>query len=288
MTAEQSSDQQAAWSDSNEPEQILTEAGVCPDEDVDLALTALALAALDRPRVSLDRYRRHLQELADDIARRAGGAVSAEDRAAVLGEVLGNDYGYEGDLATYDDLQNANLMRVIDRRRGLPVALGILYIHGARAQGWPMVGINFPGHFLLRMECKGERVILDPFEPGRRLEANDLRELFKRLAGEDAELETRFFDAVGNREILLRLQNNIKSRALRSGDVVRAAAALKSMIRIAPDHVNAWYELGLLEAQADNLRAAITALETFLSKSAHDAARHHAATLIQELHAKLN
>ena len=65
-------------------------------------------------------------------------------------------------------------------------------------------------------------------------------------------------------------------------------AALKSMIRITPDHVNAWYELGLLEAQADNLRAAITALETFLSKSAHDAARHHAATLIQELHAKLN
>ena len=202
--------------------------------------------------------------------------------------MLGNDYGYEGDLATYDELQNANLMRVIDRRRGLPVALGILYIHGARAQGWPMVGINFPGHFLLRMECDGERVILDPFKPGRRLEANDVRELFKRLAGEDAELETRFFDAITNREILLRLQNNIKSRALRSGDVVRAAAALKSMLRIAPDHVNAWYELGLLEAQTDNLRAAIMALETFLSKSVHDAARHHAATLIQGLYSKLN
>jgi len=269
-------------------EQILAATNLCSDEDIDLALTALALAALERPRVSLDRYCRHLQDLADKIACRSGGAVSAKDRAAVLWEVLGNDYGYEGDLATYDDLQNANLMRVIDRRRGLPVALGILYIHGARAQGWPMVGINFPGHFLLRMECDGERVILDPFKPGRRLEANDVRELFKRLAGEDAELETRFFDAITNREILLRLQNNIKSRALRSGDVVRAAAALKSMLRIAPDHVNAWYELGLLEAQTDNLRAAIMALETFLSKSAHDAARHHAATLIQGLHAKLN
>ena len=288
MTAEQSGDLQAMGLESNKTEQILTATGLCLDEDIDLALTALALAALDRPRVSLDRYCRHLQDMADDIACRSGGAVGAEDRASVLWEVLGNDYGYEGDLATYDDLQNANLMRVIDRRRGLPVALGILYIHGARAQGWPMVGINFPGHFLLRMECDGERVILDPFEPGRRLEANDVRELFKRLAGKDAELETRFFDAVSNREILLRLQNNIKSRALRSSDVVRAAAALKSMLRIAPDHVSAWYELGLLEAQTDNLRAAITALETFLSKSAHNTARHHAATLIQGLHAKLN
>lgn len=271
-----------------EPERILTTAGVGADEDVDLALTALALAALDRPRVSLERYRGHLDDLVNDTARRAGPELDAEGRAAVLAEVLNTEYGYEGDQATYDDLQNANLMRVIDRRRGLPVALGILYIHVARAQGWPMVGINFPGHFLLRMEGNRDRVVMDPFQPHRPLEANDLRDLFKRLAGEDSELDSRFFEPVGNREILLRLQNNIKSRAIRSGDVMRAAGALKSMIRVAPGHVNAWYELGLLEAQADNLRAAITALETFLDKSAHDGAKHHAATLIQELRAKLN
>ena len=288
MTVDKQRQNRGARLTSNEPEQILTEAGVCADRDVDIALTALALAAIDRPRVSLDRYRRHLDDLADETARLAIAADDAVSRASVLADVLGNAYGYEGDRATYDDLQNANLMRVIDRRRGLPVALGILYMHAARAQGWSMVGINFPGHFLLRMESHGDRVILDPFEPARRLEATDLRKLFKRLAGEDAELETRFFDAVGNREILLRLQNNIKSRALRSGDVVRAAAALKSMIRIAPEHINAWYELGLLEAQADNLRAAITALEMFLNKSDHDAAKHHAAMLIQELRTKLN
>ena len=288
MTVDQQHQNRAARLNSNEPEQILTKAGVCADQDVDIALTALALAAIDRPRVSLDRYRRHLEDLAKDTARLAVAADDVVSRVSVLADVLGNTYGYEGDRATYDDLQNANLMRVIDRRRGLPVALGILYMHAARAQGWSMAGINFPGHFLLRMESDGDRVILDPFEPARRLEANDLRKLFKRLAGEDAELETRFFDAVGNREILLRLQNNIKSRALRSGDVVRAAATLKTMIRIAPEHINAWYELGLLEAQADNLRAAITALEMFLNKSDHDAAKHHAAKLIQELRTKLN
>ncbi len=272
----------------NKTDKILSDAGLCSDQDIDLALTALALAALDRPCISLERYCRHLQDLADDIACRSVGVVSVKGRASILGEVLGNDYGYEGDLATYDDLQNANLMRVIDRRRGLPVTLGILYIHGARAQGWPMVGINFPGHFLLRMECNSERVILDPFQPERCLEANDVRKLFKSLAGEDAELKTQFFDAVSNREILLRLQNNIKLRALRSSDMARAVTALKSMIRIAPDHVNAWYELGLLEAQADNFRAAIAALETFLRKSSHAAAKHHAASLIQGLNAKLN
>ena len=274
--------------DPNEAERILTEAESGPDRAIDLALTALALAALDRPRVSLDRYRRHLDDLASDTARHAREADDADARAAVLAGVLGREYGYEGDLATYDDPQNANLMRVIDRRRGLPVALGILYIHAGRAQGWPVVGINFPGHFLLRVEGVGGRAVLDPFAPERRPGANDLRELFKRLAGEDAELEARFFDAVGDRDILLRLQNNIKSRALGSGDVVRAATVARSMVRVAPEHANAWYELGLLEARADNLRSAVAALGTFLEKSAHDAARHHAATLIQELRARLN
>ena len=288
MTKSDPDDERPPPAHSHDAEEILTAAGVRPESDIDLATTALALAALDRPRVSLGRYQGHLDDLANDTARRAGHARDAEDRTTVLAEVLAGEYGYEGDLATYDDLQNANLMRVIDRRRGLPVALGILYIHAARAQGWPMVGINFPGHFLLRMDGDGEPVIVDPFDPGRRLESNDLRVLFKRLAGDDAELDTRFFEPIGNREILLRLQNNIKSRAIRAGDTGRAANTLKSMIRVAPDHVNSWYELGLLEAQSDNLLAAITALETFLDRSHQDAAKHQAATLIQELRTKLN
>src|SRR3546814_5238706 len=96
------------------------------------------LAALNRPQLGLERYRHHLSLLTRDIAElagRQGAADSLEQRLAVLNAVLVERYGYRGDGETYDDMVNANLMRVIDRRRGLPVALGILYLHGARAQG---------------------------------------------------------------------------------------------------------------------------------------------------------
>ena len=59
-------------------------------------------------------------------------------RVAALARTLVGRHGYAATTSTYDDLQNANLMRVIDRKRGLPVALGILYIHAARRQGWTM------------------------------------------------------------------------------------------------------------------------------------------------------
>ena len=45
-----------------------------------------------------------------------------------LAEVIARSYGYRGDSDTYDDLQNADLVRVIERRKGLPVALSILYL----------------------------------------------------------------------------------------------------------------------------------------------------------------
>ena len=56
-------------------------------------------------------------------------------------------YGYDGDRLSYDDPRNADLMAVIDRRRGLPVALGILYIHAARAAGFEARGLEFARPF---------------------------------------------------------------------------------------------------------------------------------------------
>ena len=96
--------------------------------------------------------------------RRASGDLAG--RARALNEIILLKYGYCGDELTYDDLQNANLMRVIDRRKGLPVVLGILFIDAARAQGWEAAGLAFPGHFLIRLAERAERLILDPFHGG--------------------------------------------------------------------------------------------------------------------------
>src|SRR5712692_4649195 len=99
---------------------------------------ALALASFERPRVPLARYRQHLATLARDVGRHSGAGGDLADRATALNEIILLKYGYSGDELTYDDLQNANLIRVVDRRKGLPVPFGILYIHAARAQGWDM------------------------------------------------------------------------------------------------------------------------------------------------------
>ena len=107
-------------------------------------------------------------------AREAQMATTAEDGARALATLLVGRYGYDGDRLPYDDPQNADFIAVIDRRRGLPVALGILYIHAARAAGFEAVGLNSPGHFLLRITLRSGEALIDPFNGGAALERESL------------------------------------------------------------------------------------------------------------------
>ena len=273
---------------SNEAKDILRRVGAGPDDGIDLAEAALALAALDLPHVSLEPYRRHLDQIAADVAAAWSDAAGMAERCAALREVVHTGHGYEGDSATYDDIQNANLMRVIDRRKGLPIALGILYIHAARRQGWDIVGLNFPGHFLVRLDCAGERIILDPFHRGRVCAAGDMRDLLKTMQGAAAELTSTHYRPVSDRDVLLRLQNNVKLRLIQLDQTARAAATVETMLLFAPGLHGLWREAGMMHAHAGNLGHAIAAFEAFLRHETGAAARQEVAAYLQRLRNRLN
>ena len=266
-------------------EDILRDIGGRDDAAIDLAEGALALAALDRPGVAPDRYRDHIEKLADDV----GDALAAgKDLPEALTATVLRAHGYSGDTLTYDDIQNANLMRVIDRKKGLPVALGILFLQAARANGYAADGLNFPGHFMIRIGDGCDRIIVDPFNDGIERSAADLRELLKVTAGLDAELTPEHYQAVGNRDILIRLQNNIKARHERAGRPEDALRVIDGMLLFAPQSLFLWREAGIFHARLGNLGAAIEAFENILDRAETDAARHDAASIVQKLRARLN
>lgn len=259
-----------------------------PGSGLDLAEAALTLAALDRPRVPLARYRDHLDELRREAAAAVAGRDTVAAAAQALAELLAVRHRYRGDGLTYDDMQNANLMRVIDRRRGLPVTLGILYLHAARGAGLEAAGLSFPAHFVIRIARAGERAILDPFGAGRLLSAADLREILKRLAGPDRELDAGDLEPVGDRDILLRLLNNIRTRAAGAERFERAAEIGERMLLLAPEQPLLQREQALTAARLGKLKRARAAAEAYLSLAQGPTQAHDAALLLQRLKAELN
>lgn len=279
-------------------EALLRGIGAAPERAFGIADAALALAVLTRRELDPAPYRRHLAAIAAQVGQQGAAAdergppADAEEalrrRLSALNATLIDRYGYEGDRDSYDDLDNADLTRVIDRRRGLPVALGILWIHAARAQGWAITGLAFPGHFLLRLGDPGTAVIIDPFDGGRIHDAASLRALIKATAGAEAELESGHYAEVGDRDVLLRLENNIKLRLIRDGRLAEAALVLDRMVLFAPDQPALWRESGLVHARLGNLRHAAAALETFIDIAPAPEERRLAAQLLQDLKGRLN
>ena len=200
---------------------------------LDLLEVALTLSILHREEpIDLGPLHQHVKAMDDmlaDLVHRRGANPEA------LGEVIARAYAYRGDNETYDDLQNADLARVIERRKGLPVALSILYLHVARAQEWEAEGLAFPGHFLIRVGIDGARHVVDPFHDGVVREAQDLRELLQKVLGPDAEPTPEHFDPVPDRDVLLRLENNVRLRLARKEDWAGTARSLDRMLAIAPD-----------------------------------------------------
>ncbi len=259
------------------------------DAGIDLAEAALLLAARERAGVSLARYRDHLGELANAVKTHPGSTSgSLEGRQSALADAVHGVFGYAGDRQTYDDLQNANLMRVIDRRRGLPIALGILHIHCGRALGWDICGLNFPGHFLIRLDDGGARMILDPFNGGAEVTAAELRELLKATHGPDAELAPEHYAPAGNRDILIRLENNRKIRLLKADRITEGLQSVEDMLLFAPGEPSLWHEAGVLNAHLGNLRAALLAFEHCHDLSEHPGEKARVAGLMNDIRTRLN
>lgn len=270
----------------------LEAAGRLPDAELDIAAVALQLARVDQPAADWRGAQQHLS----DIARAAVEAAAADPaadagdlprRRAALAALLHERLGYAGDSETYEDLSNANLLKVIERRRGLPVALGILWLHAAEAAGWEAHGVDFPGHFLVALSGRGQ-VVVDVFGGGAPLDARDLRALLKQFAGEAAELGRDTLAPMGKRAVLLRLQNNIKVRRLRDGDLAGAAACTEDMLRIAPEAAPLWREAGLMHQRLGHITAAITSLERFLQLSPDGPQAFRVRGLLEELRQRLN
>lgn len=250
----------------SDPRAALEAIGQLPDAEIDIGDAALQLARIDAPGSDWKAARAHLSDLAHGAVKLAA-ALAGEGlpaRVQALAEFLADEQGYAGDQQTYDDLANANLIRVIERRRGLPVALGVIWMHTARSAGWGSHGVDFPAHFLIALEGHKTQIVLDVFNRGQVMTARALRDLLKRVEGEDAELRPGLLQPMSTRRVLLRLQNNIMTRRLQSGDLEAGLAGAQDMLRIAPDQAELWRQAGVLNQKLDRIAAARRCYERFL------------------------
>ena len=276
--------------------------GQLPDTEIDIAQAALQLARIDAPGADWQAARDHLSTLARDAVAMVQDLPSQDvaARAGALAALITGRHRYAGDTRTYDDPANANLIHVIERRRGIPVALGILWLHCTRTLGWDAHGLDFPGHFLITLDGgprpidKGtlkrgpSGTVLDVFAGGTPLAASDLRALLKRIEGPDAELRPGVLAPMPVRRVLLRLQENIRARRLAANNVEGALSCTEDMLRLAPETPNLWREAAQMHERLDQVAAAIRCYARLLDLVPEGDTAIRTRTAMDDLRNRLN
>jgi len=248
-------------------EEILTELqqiANAPDGRIPLDRGALLIARSEYPDLDHARYLAEFDRLSGLARRRLPASREPLEMLEALNALLFEEEGYRGNDEDYYDPRNSYINDVMDRKLGIPISLSVLYLEVARRLSFPLSGVSFPGHFLIRHRTEERELFLDPFNHGEILLPADLPGRLKglfgaRLAEEILQknrnrLPEAFVADAAPRDILIRMLTNLREIYLRRRDLGRGRRVVAMLLLLAPD-----------EEQTRNSIAAIRKIEAALN-----------------------
>lgn len=243
----------------------LTSMLAIPDEAFDLAEAALLIAKDEYPELDVERYLARFDELADGARQRLSGDPGAG--IAQLNDFLFREQGFRGNGDDYYDPRNSYLSDVLDRKLGIPISLSILYLEVGQRLGLPLMGVSFPGHFLVRAISEDGTRILDPYDGGVELAEEVLRERLERVYQADTASEpdlSRWLVPASKREILLRVLRNLKGIYLHHQTLNKALMVVHRIMLIVPDNADELRDRARIYERLECFRAAADDYERYL------------------------
>jgi regulator of sirC expression with transglutaminase-like and TPR domain len=210
--------------------------------------TALLIARDEYPQLDANLYDTLLQSHAEHLR----GEIEAIDawpmKMQAINRHLFEELGYKGNHDEYYDPRNSYLNEVFERRLGNPVSLAMVQMEVARRLGVPLDGVSFPGHFLVRLPIDDGVLVMDPFNRGRPLDEDELRQRARpHLGGEmpDDEALYQILNPASHRAILMRMLRNLHGVYTERDDWERAVRSADRILKLSPDNSEALRDRGL-------------------------------------------
>jgi len=215
------------------------------DTPDDIVAGAMLIARVVDPAAQIDWARAELDRLSAGMA----SVDCAEDLTAGLREA-----GFAGVAGAGDQSEASALDKVLAKRSGLPITLGVVVVAVADRLGLTAHGVNFPGHFLTRVDG----VLVDPFAMECTSEERCRQWLQQnKLAADQA------FRTASPADIVLRMLNNLRMLAVAARDLVRALEMTDYQLLLLPrafglhlDRAELWSALGAAEMVRQELEQA--------------------------------
>ncbi|MEE9255047.1 MAG: tetratricopeptide repeat protein, partial [Pseudomonadales bacterium] len=156
---------------------------------------------------------------------------------------------------------------------GIPIALGVIYVAVGRRAGLDIEGVNFPGHFVVRVRLPGgEEMFVDPLA-GAVVDEAMLAERVKLLQGDQTELTPEHLASAPARAIVARMLNNLKIVTLQQGDLGRALGYCDWIVELMPHNPVELRDRAVILERLEAFEAAANDYEKLVELVPDEAAR---------------
>ncbi len=238
-----------------------------PDAEINLAEAALLIASEEYRDLDIAAYLARLDAMGATLKRRLRADISPADTIVALNRFLFDEHGFSGNAADYYDPRHSILNEVLDRKRGIPLTLALVYIEIGRRIGLPVQGISFPAHFLVKCQLRDGTVVLDPYAKGISLSLEEIKQRLKSLRNgvePPRSVVAGMLATASNKDILVRMLRNLKAIYSHHKEWLKALAATDRIISVMPDAAEEYRDRGMIYLSLECFRAALFDLQAYI------------------------
>lgn len=253
-------------------------------DDMPLVEGAVLMTEMVEPSFPGAWVRLQLSRLADEAEQALMDEPNAELRLEGLIRLFYREWGFQGDHEQYFSVDNIYLDRVLERKKGIPVSLGSIFLFLAERLDLPVYGVGFPTQFVLKVEWfEGKTQYINPFD-GEYLSQHMMSAWLKGHHGPFTELRDEYFETAEHIDILARWLTVMKSALLREGQFAEALRCSDVVLdAFRPGDPHEIRDRGYIYQQLDCSHAAVMDYEYFIEQCPEDPAAELLKIQVEEL-----
>lgn len=171
------------------------------------------------------------------LAHLSGFKDDKQTRIVALVDFFYSQLLFSDDHQTEYSSRNLLINQVLAYRTGNTLPLAIVFCELAKRAGLYASGVNFPGYFLIRIECAANNAFfLDPIT-GKFLSCQQLELYYLKFldSADDPVMPSEALDAASTEEVIVKLLQDIKTAFLYEDNLAFALETIELLITLRPD-----------------------------------------------------
>ena len=198
----------------------------------DLIQGATLLARFQYPDLNTGEIKDQIENIKQAIWLELQENLTPMEKVNTFNQIFYSEFGFGGNLKNVFNPQNNFIQITLERKKGSPIMLGIIYLAIAQQLKMPVLGVDLPYHFALAY-CKYQRsspdakpipsqtviFYINPISRGIIFSRNEIKDYLKRMK---VEPDKHFFEPIDNKAAVYALFRHLKSCYVNNNDREKA------------------------------------------------------------------